>query len=161
MSSTKLPVPFNLADDAREETVTRLQSWLPHLIGLALRLKQAHWNLRGARFQSVHEQLDKILDDVRTGVDDVAERIVTVGGAADGLPKTVASHSAFEDFPPGLLTVEQAIDTICGDLAATVQHGRGCLGRLGEADPISEDLAIGVVGALEKHHWMLSSQRVD
>ncbi len=159
MSSTHRPVPFDLPDDSRELAIEQLQSWLPHLIALGLRLKQAHWNLRGARFKSVHEQLDEILEDVRAGVDDVAERIVTIGGAADGLPQTVASESAFATFPSGLLTVDQAIGAICDDLAATVKHGRAALGKLAEADPVSEDLAIGVIGGLEKHHWMLGSQR--
>jgi len=153
------PVPFAISDDARESTTEHLQGWLPYLIALALRLKQAHWNLRGTRFKSVHEQLDEILEDVRDAVDDVAERIVTVGSAADGLPATVAEANGFKPFATGLLTVEQAIDTICDDLAVTVQHGRKCIDALGDPDPISEDMAIAIVGALEKHHWMLSSQK--
>ena len=56
-------------------------------------------------------------------------------------------------------TIEQAIDTICGDLATSVQQGRKCIAALGEVDPVSEDLAIAVVGGLEKHHWMLNSQK--
>lgn len=152
-------VPFALADEARETTTNHMQQWLPYLIALALRLKQAHWNLRGTRFKSVHEQLDEILEDVRDSVDDVAERIVTIGAAADGLPSTVAEAHGFKPFERGLLTVEHAIDTICDDLAVTVQHGRRCIGALGESDPISEDMAIAIVGAIEKHHWMLSSQK--
>jgi len=111
------------------------------------------------RFKSVHEQLDEILIDVRTAVDDVAERIVTIGGAADGLPDTAAAAGGFSSFATGLLTVEQAIETICDDLAVTIQRGRKCIGAVGEVDPVSEDLAIGVVGTLEKHHWMLQSQK--
>ena len=153
------PVPFDLSDDACKQSIAHLQSWLPCLIASALRLKQAHWNLRGNRFKSVHEQLDEILADVRTAVDDVAERIVTLGGAADGLPVTVAEHSPFGTFPDGLLSVEQAIDTICDDLARSVQHGRKHIKALGDIDPVSEDLVIAITGTIEKHHWMLRSQR--
>lgn len=152
-------VPFALSDDARESTTEHLQTWLPYLIALALRLKQAHWNLRGTRFKSVHEQLDEILEDVREAVDDVAERIVTLGAAADGLPATVAEAHGFKPFERGLLTVEDAIETICDDLAVTVQHGRSCISSLGDSDPISEDMAIAIVAAIEKHHWMLRSQK--
>lgn len=152
-------VPFDISDDNRDRTIARLQGWLPGLVGLALRIKQAHWNLRGARFKSIHEQLDEILDDVRAGVDDIAERIVTIGGAADGLPSTVAAYDGFGTFAAGPLSVEQAIDTIADDLEVTVKHGRSVIEALGDLDPISEDLAIGVVAAFEKHHWMLTSQR--
>lgn len=153
------PVPFDLSDESREQALAALQRWLPATIGLALRLKQAHWNLRGMRFKSVHEQLDEILVDVRNAVDDIAERIVTLGGAADGLPGRVAEESPFGEFPAGLLSVEDAIDTVCDDISIVVKNGRGCIAALGEVDPVSEDLAIAVVGALEKHHWMLHSQR--
>lgn len=161
MSDTHVvrPVPFDLTDESREQSIEQLQNWLPFLIASGLRLKQAHWNLRGARFKSVHEQLDEILADVRDAVDDVAERIVTLGGAANGLPATVASADGFADFALGLLTVEQAIDTICQDLAVVAQRGREGIGSLGEVDPVSEDLAIGIVGSIEKHHWMLQSQK--
>ena len=39
-----------------------------------------------------------------------------------------------------------------------MQNGRQCLEKVGPADPISEDLVIGILAALEKHHWMLESQ---
>lgn len=91
-------------------------------------------------------------------MDDVAERIVTVGGAADGLPVTVAEFGSFANLPNGLLTFDQAVTTICDDISRIVNHGRSCISKLSEIDPISEDLAIEVVGTLEKHHWMLHSQ---
>ncbi len=150
--------PFDLPDHNRAQTVEALQTWLPGLVATALRLKQAHWNLRGRRFKSIHEQLDEILVDVREAVDDVAERIVTVGGAADGLPATVSTKAELGDFPSGLLTVEQAIGLVCDDLAAMSRRGRSAMAKLAEVDPISEDLAIGIVSAIEKHHWMLTSQ---
>ncbi|MCA8949861.1 MAG: DNA starvation/stationary phase protection protein [Planctomycetes bacterium] len=159
MTKTLEEVPFDLSGKALDTTLGALQGWLPPLIGVALRLKQAHWNLHGLRFKSVHEQLDEILADVRAAVDDVAERIVTLGGAADGLPATVAEHAVFDTFPAGRLGVENAIEIVCDDLARVVQHGRKAIEKLGGQDPISEDLAIGIVGALEKHHWMLRSQR--
>lgn len=162
MTTTLLrPVPFQLSDDARTVAVESLNTWLVDLIALGLRLKQAHWNLRGARFKNVHEQFDEILADVRVAVDDVAERAVTIGGAADGRPETVAKRTTLGEFPAGRLTVEQAIDLGCGDLAAAIQCGRAHLGKLAEADPISEDLAIGILSTLEKHHWLLHSQRAD
>ena len=101
-------VPFSVDADDRSVAVDELNAWLVDLVALALRLKQAHWNLRGARFKSVHEQLDEILVDVRAAVDDVAERVVTIGGAADGRPRVVGEKHALSDFPSGRLTVEDA-----------------------------------------------------
>lgn len=151
-------VPFSVSESDRTIAKDALNEWLVDLIALALRLKQAHWNLRGARFKSVHEQLDEILVDVREAVDDVAERVVTIGGAADGRPRTVASNLTLDEFPGGELTVHEAIHYCCRDLAAAIQRGREKQPKLAESDPVSEDLVIGVLAALEKHHWMLQSQ---
>ena len=122
---TKLrTIPFDLSTDRRDQATGVLNDWLPSLIDLALCLKQAHWNLRGERFRSVHEHLDEILADVRTAVDDVAERAVTLGGQADGRPQTVTARSRLPEFPAGLLTVEQAIDASCAHLGAVIDAGR-------------------------------------
>ena len=151
------PAPFEIADDDVTQVVDSCNAWLVDLIAMALNLKQAHWNLRGTRFQSVHEQLDKILADVRTAVDDVAERIVTVGASADGRPDTVTKTSTLSEFPGGPLTVAQAVQATCNDLRTVVQHGRDCIKKVA-SDPVTEDLIIGAVAILEKHHWMLESQ---
>ncbi|MCB9879450.1 MAG: DNA starvation/stationary phase protection protein [Planctomycetes bacterium] len=155
---TTEPVPFDLPREAPQQVCENLNQWLTDLIGLSLRLKQAHWNLRGPRFKSVHEQLDEILADVRKASDDVAERIVTIGGAADGRPRQVAEHSSLGSFPPGQLGVDQAVEQCCSDLAATIRRGRACQAALAGLDAVSEGLAIDVLAALEKHHWLLRSQ---
>ncbi|MEZ6038609.1 MAG: DNA starvation/stationary phase protection protein [Planctomycetota bacterium] len=152
------PVPFDLPREAPPQVCESLNLWLTDLIALSLRLKQAHWNLRGPRFKSVHEQLDEILVDVRAAVDDVAERVVTIGGSADGRPATVVEQSSLHSFPPGRLGVGQAVEQCCTDLAATIRRGRACQTTLARLDAVSEDLAIGVLASLEKHHWMLHSQ---
>lgn len=158
MTTTLQDVPFAVSIDHRATAADHLNRWLPELIALGLELKQAHWNLRGARFKSVHEQLDEILLDVRRGSDDVAERIVTIGSVADGLPHTVAKAATAHAFPDGRMSVEDAVRRCCDALAATIRSGRQAIEALGECDPVSEDLAISIVGPLEKHHWMLRSQ---
>jgi starvation-inducible DNA-binding protein len=149
--------PFDISFDDRTQVADSCNTWLVDLIALALNLKQAHWNLRGARFKSVHEQLDEILVDVRVAVDDVAERIMTIGASADGRPIAVREKSTLGEFPGGPLTVQQAIQASCNDLHTVIRHGRECL-KDTASDPITEDLVISVCSSLEKHHWMLESQ---
>ncbi|MDZ4851756.1 MAG: ferritin-like domain-containing protein [Pirellulaceae bacterium] len=42
-------------------------------------MSHARWNVSGALFLQLHEQLDTIADTVRSAADEVAERIVTLG----------------------------------------------------------------------------------
>ena len=151
------PAPFDIAFDERTQVADSCNAWLVDLIALGLNLKQAHWNLRGARFKTVHEQLDDILVDVRAAGDDVAERIVTIGAVADGRPATVNEKSTLGAFTGGPLSVRQAIHATCNDLRTVIQHGRLCL-KLVAIDPVTEDLVISICASLEKHHWMIESQ---
>ena len=67
-----------------------LQETLIDLIDLGLQAKQAHWNVVGPRFRSVHLQLDDLVAFTRDFSDTVAERIVTLGDAADGSASAIA-----------------------------------------------------------------------
>lgn len=149
---------FGLDTDHRQTAADILQGSLHNLIALALHLKQAHWNLNGPNFRSVHEQLDEIEAAVRGYADDVAERIVTLGFPADGRPQAVAQHNRLTPMDSGFMDDTSVVEALTADLANTVRQAREPLARLGEVDPISEDLMIGLLGEVEKHAWMLRAQ---
>lgn len=83
----------------RDATVAALQTNLVDLIDLALQGKQAHWNLAGPHFRSVHLQLDEIIDAARLGSDEVAERMATLGSAPDGRIGAVEEGTRLDVFP--------------------------------------------------------------
>lgn len=147
-----------LNTDNNQTTTATLQDNLVNLVDLALLLKQAHWNVVGTNFRSLHLQLDAIIETVRGGSDDIAERIATLGIAADGRSQTVARNSHLHEYPEGMLTVEETVQHVADELHATVTELRNAIQRLGELDPISEDLCIGICASLEKHLWMLQAQ---
>ncbi|MCT9925352.1 ferritin-like domain-containing protein, partial [Enterococcus faecalis] len=43
-------------------------------------LRGFHWNIRGAEFFVLHEQYEKMYDDLAGKIDEVAERILQLGG---------------------------------------------------------------------------------
>jgi starvation-inducible DNA-binding protein len=137
-----------------------LQDTLVELTDLALRGKQAHWNVVGPHFTSVHEQLDVVIAAVRLASDEVAERAVALGYAPDGRAATVAKSTPLPEFPAGQVTVGEVIEHITDALAAVCGHLRERVERLQELDLVSQDLLIGHLATLEKHHWMFAVQRV-
>lgn len=52
---------------------------------LALRSREAHWNIKGARFGTLHELFGDLYDFANDWVDTLAERIVQQGGVAAAL----------------------------------------------------------------------------
>ncbi len=150
-----------LSDENASKTAEHLQQCLCDLVDLSLQLKQAHWNVVGPNFRSVHLQLDEILIDVRNGVDEVAERIVSIGAPADGRAASVAENTRLSAYPAGLQKVAETVSLVADRMHNTVQGLRSAIEPLGDLDPVSEDLLIATSAALEKHLWMLQSQELS
>jgi starvation-inducible DNA-binding protein len=137
---------------------TELQDTLVELVDLSLRGKQAHWNIVGSHFRSLHLQLDEVIDAVRLAADDVAERAVAVGYSPDGRPGTV-SASGLAEFPAGQVSVSEVIDLFTDVLEMVCANIRTRIERLEELDLVSQDLLIGHLATLEKYHWMFAVQQ--
>jgi len=149
-----------LHGEHRDKTVAALQTSLYDLVDLALQGKQAHWNVVGAHFRSVHLELDEIIGSVRDSADEVAERIATLGISPDGRAIVVGKNSRLEAFPEGLQTASATVTIYSDRLSSTVEGLRAGIDSVAPHDPITEDLLIGIVGRLEKHLWMLQSQEI-
>jgi starvation-inducible DNA-binding protein len=147
------PVVHDLQPDRQAEI---LQPCLLAAIDLALTLKQLHWNLRGAKFQTVHEFLDLVIDAARATSDAIAERIVTVGVAAKGQAPTVAKASE-PGVPDAFVTDTKALELASDRLASTINTLRDAQEAIADIDAVSEDLVIGAIQTFEKQHWMLRS----
>jgi starvation-inducible DNA-binding protein len=139
------------------QTVPTLQAALVDLIDLSLLAKQAHWNVHGTNFRSVHLQLDEVLDDLRTWQDDVAERVAAVGGAPDGRAGTVAASSKVADLAAGPLNAPAVVQEFTDRLTAVSRRIEATLHDLDEDMP-SQDLLIGIVSGLDKAAWMFRAQ---
>jgi starvation-inducible DNA-binding protein len=147
-------------EDSDEATIrysvcTSLQACLADLIELQLQSKQAHWNVVGQDFRSLHLQLDEIVGVARTGGDDVAERIRALDGVPDGRSDKVTATSSLPAMPGGLLRSDVVLDLVADRLSATITRLRDVQTIADKHDPPSADLLNGIVLSLEKQRWML------
>ncbi|MEU6144735.1 DNA starvation/stationary phase protection protein [Streptomyces sp. NPDC047081] len=145
--------------DADLKTVAEaLQGALVDLVDLSLVAKQVHWNVVGPRFRSVHLQLDEVVDSARTHSDTVAERASALGVPPDGRASTVASGSGIGAVPDGWIKDVDAVGTLVDALGAVIGRMRERVATTGDADPVSQDIFIGITADLEKHHWMFQAE---
>jgi starvation-inducible DNA-binding protein len=147
-----------LSEAAQKVTGEALQGALVDLVDLALYAKQAHWNLVGPRFKTIHEHLDEIVDLARQAQDDVAERAVAIGVNPDGRSRTVADRTKIEQLDPGYLGDEKVLLAVTGTLFEIIGRFRERIEATDEPDPVSQDLLIGITAELEKLHWMFQAQ---
>ncbi len=135
-----------------------LQGALVDLVDLSLVAKQIHWNVVGPRFRSIHLQLDEVVDTARLHSDTVAERASTLGVSPDGRASTVASTSGIGAVPDGWVKDTDAVAALVDALGAVIGRMRERVDATGEADPVSQDIFIGITADLEKHHWMFQAE---
>ncbi|MEV5844954.1 DNA starvation/stationary phase protection protein [Streptomyces sp. NPDC051985] len=149
-----------LSDADLKAVAEALQGALVDLVDLALVAKQIHWNVVGPRFRSVHLQLDEVVDTARAHSDTVAERASALGVSPDGRAATVASGSGIGTAPGGWVKDSDAVGTLVDALGAVITRMRDRVMSTAEADPVSQDIFIGITADLEKHHWMFQAENV-
>lgn len=151
-------VTSSLTDAEREITGNALRGALIDLIDLALVGKQAHWNIVGPRFRSVHLQLDEVVTLARGFADAVAERAAAIGVSPDGRAATVAADSGVPSFPGGYIADTDVVGAFVTALESVCRRMRERIAATAEPDPVSQDLLIGITAELEKQSWMFQAE---
>jgi starvation-inducible DNA-binding protein len=125
------------------------------LTALAVDGKQAHWHVRGANFQAVHELLDTIVDHARDYADIAAERVVALGLPIDARISAVAAKTSTPMLTPGFQSSEVVIAEIIAHIDAVMVTVRTAITELAELDAVSQDVVIEIARGLEKDRWFL------
>ncbi len=130
------PTRNSLPDDVRAEVVRLLNQRLAECVDLQTQCKQAHWNVKGTSFIALHKLFDDISESAQEYVDLIAERIVQLGGVAEGTVQVVASRTSLLDYPLTLRTGDEHVAALSDALA-----GFGRVARMGisEMDALSDD----------------------
>lgn len=151
-------ISSTLSKEDKTVTGNALQGALVDLIDLSLQAKQAHWNLIGTNFRSIHLQLDEVVTIARDHMDTLAERAIAVGVNPDGRVGTVAKHSENTQFANGYLKDGAVVDGMVMLLASIIRRFRHWIDETEKSDRVTQDLFIKAAQELEKQHWMFQAQ---
>ena len=132
-----------------------LQGRLHAYNDLHLTLKHAHWNVVGPNFISVHEMIDPQVEEVRGYADEVAERIATLGGSPKGTPGAIVAARSWEDYSIGRDTAIAHLGALDVVYQGVISSVREVISKVGELDPVTEDMLIGQSAGLELFHWFV------
>ncbi|TDE10890.1 Dps family protein [Jiangella asiatica] len=148
-----------LTDDAYKVVTEALRDALIDLIDLSLLGKQAHWNVVGPRFRTIHFQLDEVVDAARKHADIVAERSATVGSPADGRAETIARDTQITRLDAGWIRDDDVVAAFTGLYEGLIARMRQRAQDVEQADPVSNNILLDVVEELEKQYWMWQAER--
>jgi starvation-inducible DNA-binding protein len=148
----------DLNDNAKTTSIGVLQACLADSIDLYNATRQAHWNVKGPHFHALHAMFQAFYTTLATDIDDLAERLVQLGGTAMGTSQAVAAATRLAPYPT---EIRQGLDHVAAlaeryaALAASVRAGIDTTAEAGDAD--TADILTGVSEHLDKALWMLEA----
>ena len=148
--------PSKLSAEARTAICKALNTVLTDGLDLQSQIKVAHWNIKGPHFVALHPLFDGFATDIAARNDEVAERVLTLGGLAVGTSKHVAKHSSLQDYPQELTQDMEHVRMLGARIEGylgTVRKNRDVADEHDDQDTV--DLLTEIVQVFEKHAWFL------
>ena len=148
----------DLSEGTRVKAIELLNARLADCKDLQTQVKQAHWNVKGPNFISLHLLFDKINDDVEEYVDEIAERAVQLGGVAEGTARMVAKRSSLAEYPAGAADGRSHVEALSSALAAFGTAARKAIGEANDqGDLDTADLFTEVSRGIDKWLWFVEA----
>src|SRR6266852_8100715 len=155
--------PLALAYETRMYACQRLNQIHADTQILYALYKKHHWLMRGMTFYQLHLLLDKHADEQLALVDQIAERVQTLGGIAVGDPRHVAEitkvprpPNGCEEVPAMLSRLLEAHEMILSDAHDAATR----IAALGD-DGTNDLLVSGIIRTGELQAWFLAEHLVD
>ncbi len=141
----------------RESVANSIKRVLADTYTLYLQTHNFHWNVTGSQFRELHLMFEEHYNELAIAVDDIAERIRTLGVAAPGTYKSFAELSSIKEVE-GVPEAKQMVEILNHSHETVVRTCREALKIAQEADDESSAALISDrMRTHEKAAWMLRS----
>src|ERR1035438_7821070 len=142
----------------RTELNALMNQRLASAVDLQLQMKQAHWNVKGPSFIGLHELFDKVAEAAEQYVDMIAERIVQLGGVAEGTVRIAASRSRLPEYSPEIADGMAHVEGVARALSTFGQEARSTINEADELDDAdAADLFTEVSRGIDKWLWFVEA----
>ncbi|WP_306538619.1 DNA starvation/stationary phase protection protein [Streptococcus danieliae] len=140
-------------------TISVLNQTVADLYTARIALHQLHWYMRGAGFMVWHPKMDKYMDAIDGTLDEMSERLITLGGQPYSTLTEFLQHSKIEELPGQFKSVEDSLARVIdifSYLTELFQAGLDVTDE--EGDDVTNGLYADAKGDFEKTIWMLSAE---
>lgn len=132
-----------------------LNKVLVNLIDMSLITKQAHWNLSGVGFISVHELLDTCTDNIRDAYDTVAEFIASRDSVALGTSDFIKASSTLPPYPTDIRDVQDHVKALTATYQFLIDFIEDSKSELNVDTEVS--IVEDIIQMLRKDQWKVKS----
>lgn len=148
---------IGIEEDSAQTLALSLNDLLANYQVFYMNVRGYHWNIKGEKFFELHAKFEELYDDLLLKIDEIAERILTLG------ERPVHSYSAYiqassiperKDISDGV----EASGFILEGFRTVLEKQRQILNAAGEADDEGTNaLMSDYISQQEKQVWMYRS----
>jgi starvation-inducible DNA-binding protein len=148
----------DIPQNRRAELNELMNQRLADAVDLQMQMKQAHWNVKGPHFIGLHELFDQIDEAVESYVDLIAERIVQLGGIAEGTVRVAAGRSRLEEYPLTIADGQAHVEAVAKALSTFGHEARNTINQADELDDAdTADIFTEISRGIDKWLWFVEA----
>ena len=156
-ASKQIQIDIGINEQNRTEIAAGLSKFLADTYTLYLKTHNFHWNVTGRMFQTLHLMFEQQYNEMWTAVDEIAERIRSLGAFSPGSYSEFAKLSSLAE-TDGVPNAEDMIRILVDGHEAVIRTARSLYPLVGDAsDEATADLLTQRIQIHEKTAWMLRS----
>lgn len=136
-----------------KEMNTQVSSWSV----LYTKLHNYHWYVKGHQFFTLHTKFEELYGEATAHMDEIAERILTLGGNPVATLKEHLAQSVVKE-ASGNEKADEMVRVIAddyGEIMKSLKKGMELAAQAG--DDMTEDVLNATYQTIEKHQWMLNA----
>lgn len=152
-----MKIDIGLSENDRKEIAQGLSRLLADSYTLYLKTHNFHWNVTGPHFAALHEMFEHQYTELADAVDEIAERIRSLGFKAPGSYKQFSTLTNIEE-SDGELGPDAMIEELVIGNECIIKTARETFPKVDAAnDEATADLLTKRMETHEKTAWMLRS----
>lgn len=147
----------NISRATAEETINSLNNLLANFQLYYQNMRGFHWNIKGPEFFELHVKFEEFYNGAAMKIDELAERILTLGGTPLHTFEDYISHSEIQS-AKDLKEAKAIMENIWASHKVLVQKLYDTINIASETDDEgTQDLISPMISDLEKTNWMVGS----
>ncbi len=148
---------FGLNAANNHHRIEGLNNLLSHFQVFYQNMRGLHWNIKGKHFFELHLRFETLYTDAQLKIDEVAERILTLGGRPYHTFEAYLGHNTLR-IGQDLSEATQGVELVVENLLALINLERPLLqAAANEGDEGSVDMLTRFIAEQEKTVWMFKA----
>lgn len=141
-----------------KELESKLNLYLANQMIDYVKKHNLHWNLKGNHFFSLHAKLEELYEEANDFLDEVAERILALGGNPVSSMKEALAMATIKELGDGPKSTDETIRTLISDTDYWIKDSKEIADLADkEDDNVTNDMFNGFTKTYQKLAWMLKA----